>query len=125
MFASFILTIPALVVPLWQTPATRDCQLGRFGDPVAEASAVAAFTRGVQEYADLHRIFDRGLPPDWMATDAEMEELAAEELAAMLGTRAHTPVLVTSSSLPSPTYSGFASPWRCASTTSTSPRFPQ
>jgi hypothetical protein len=84
MFASLILTIPALVAPLWQTPAARDCQLGRFGDPVAEASAVATFTRGVQEYADLHRIFDRGLPLDWMASDPAMGEFAAAELATML-----------------------------------------
>lgn len=84
MFATLILTIPALVVPLLQPPATRDCRFGRLGDPVQDARAVAAFTDAVEAYADLRRMFDRGLPPEWMAADFEQAEFEAAELAAML-----------------------------------------
>lgn len=84
MFATLILAIPALVVPLLQPPATRDCRFGRLGDPVQEARAVAAFTDAVEAYADLRRMFDRGLPPEWMAADFEQAEFEAAELAAMV-----------------------------------------
>jgi hypothetical protein len=84
MFAPLMLTIPVLVAPLLQTPATRDCRFERVGDPVADARAVEAFTEAADAFADLHRIFDRGLPPEWMDTDPAQAAIAAAELAAML-----------------------------------------
>lgn len=84
MFASLMLTIPALVVPLLQAPTTRDCQFGRLGDPAEDARSVAAFTDAVEAYADLRRMFDRGLFPEWMEADREQAEFVAAELAATL-----------------------------------------
>ena len=61
MFASFMLTIPAVIVPLLQAPATPPCQFDRLGDPEADARAVTVFTEAVEAYADLRRVFDRGI----------------------------------------------------------------
>ncbi|MBM3819890.1 MAG: hypothetical protein FJW14_12870 [Acidimicrobiia bacterium] len=54
MFTPAIVTIPALILPLMGTP-DRDCQLGRVGDPDADARAVIAFEIAVDEYAATHR----------------------------------------------------------------------
>ena len=50
MFTPVILTIPALVLPLLTPTAPRDCQLGPFGEPAADAEAVIAFEARVREY---------------------------------------------------------------------------
>ena len=84
MFASLILTIPLVVAPLLQNPPTRDCNFDRRGDPAADARAVASFSDAVEKYADLHRLLDRNLPPDWMMSDREQADFAAAELAALL-----------------------------------------
>ena len=84
MFAAFVLTIPALVVPLLEPPATRDCQFGRMGDPVADERALAVFADAVDRYAHLRFRLERGFPPVWALSDLEQREFAAEQLRAAL-----------------------------------------
>ena len=84
MFAAFMLTIPAVIVPFLHAPATPPCQFDRLGDPAAEARAVGVFTEAVEAYAGVRRRFDRGFPPEWMPDEMEGSEMVAAELAAML-----------------------------------------
>lgn len=79
MFTPVILAIPALVAPLTM-PLTRDCQLGRFGDPPGQAQALVEFDMAVNDYARLHRRLEPAWPPPWLMADPEQIERAAGAL---------------------------------------------
>jgi hypothetical protein len=79
MFNPVILSIPALVLPL-VLPPPAPCQFERLGNPAEDANAVVAFEAAVQDYVALHRRLERVWPPEFLLTDPEQAEMAAEIL---------------------------------------------
>ena len=84
MFASTILTVPVLFASLLQPSATRDCDVGRFGDPARDERTLASFSMAVEAYAALHRRLEWAVPPEWMIADREHSAFTAAQLAAVL-----------------------------------------
>lgn len=80
MFTTAILTIPTVVLPLLISSPTRDCQLGRVGDPAAGEQALIALEVAVDDYVVLRRRLERASPLAWPISDLEQMEMAAEEL---------------------------------------------